>query len=161
MNLRKLIGKLLTFDLTGRTWTHKAEHPYFENLLYFGARKAEDRYWEAELPLPDGSGRIGVTMTGTPEGPTPEEEAFCRKALADLDALFERCRSAFEPEYVNWTKTALPENWRETMSLDGFQVPRNGDESEDWELCYFVEPANHWFTAVFKDGRVTMVSVDG
>src|SRR5262245_51110271 len=98
--LLKALGKLLTRDLTGQTWTRESDHPYFLNLLYFGSRDPTKCYWEAEVQLPAGQSRIGVTMIGTPDGPTVAEEQFCKTALSDLDSLFNKCRSAFEPEYL-------------------------------------------------------------
>jgi hypothetical protein len=75
---------LLTRDLTGRTWQREASHPYFENLIYFGSKDVEACYWEAEVQTSDEALRVGVTMKGTPAGPTAAEEQFCRAALADL-----------------------------------------------------------------------------
>ena len=155
------LGKLLTRDLTGRTWQREASHPYFTNLIYFGSKDEQACYWEAEVQTSDEARRVGVTMKGTPAGPTAAEEQFCRAALADLDALFEKCRSAFQTEFVKWTKQPMPADWRGTFKLDGFQIPINGDALSDWELCYFVEPAGHYFTAVFDKDRVKHVAVDG
>ena len=161
MSLLKSIGELLTRDLSGRSWTREATHPYFSRLTYFGFRDEEKGYWEAELQLPDSERRIGVTMDGTKDGPTAEEEAFCRRTLSDVESLFEKCRTAFENTYLSWVKAPMPADWRAVMYLDGFAVPRDGDESNDWEVCYFVEPAGHYFTAVFRNGFVDHVSVDG
>lgn len=162
MSILDSLGKLLNRDLTGRTWERNAVHPYFSNLIYFGSKKERDCYWEAGLSLPETPGIcISVTMTGTPIGPTKQEEQFCRQQLADLDSLFERCREAFAVEFLEWAKRPLPANWREAFTLDGFQVPPSGDASATWDVCYFVEPAGHYFTAVFANGRVTNVIVDG
>lgn len=161
MSFLKNIANLMTRDLTGKTWVREASHQYFERLTHFGSRKAEGSYWEAELQIPGEAVRIGVNMTGTPEGPTEKEQAFCQMAVADLNLLFERCRAAFEPEFLAWTRQPMPAEWRGTFKLDGFQVPVGGDPSNDWELCYFVEPIGHYFTAVFENGEVAHVAVDG
>ena len=153
------LGKLLSKDLTGKTWQREVAHPYFHNLIYFGSKVESDCYWEAELPM-DGE-MVGVNMTGTSEGPTSEEEAFCRRVLSDPEALFAKCREAFEPEFQRWAKRPLPAAWKGEFKLDGFQVLMNGDSSEAWEVCYFVESAGHYFTAVFEGGRVECVNVDG
>jgi hypothetical protein len=153
------LGKLLTRDLTGRTWQREVDHPYFQKLTYFGSKTPADCYWEAELPR--GSTMVGVNMSGTPDGPTFEEEAFCRRTLSDLDGLFARCREAFEPEFQRWAKRPLPADWFSEFTLDGFQVPVRGDLSEPWEVCYFVEAAGHYFTAVLEGGQVQYVNVDG
>ncbi len=159
--LLRFLGKLLTRDLTGRTWTREGNHQYFEKLIYFGSKDEHSSYWEAEIQLPGSESRIGVNMTGTAAGPTSAEEQFCKAAVADLDTLFDRCRHAFEPEFLKWTKQPLPVSWQGTFRLDGFQIPVNGDASKAWELCYFVEPAAHYFTAVFDHGQIKHVAVDG
>lgn len=153
---------MLTFDLTGRSWEREQEHPYFQNLVYFGSRDVARCYWEAELPLPgDDKVRIGVIMCGTESGPSIEEEKFCRELLADLDKTFERCRSGFANEFPKWSKAPMPTDWRIAFRLDGFQVPLNGDDTNGWELCYFVAPAGRYFTAVFEQGEVKHVEIDG
>jgi hypothetical protein len=162
MSLLSSLAKVLTRDLTGRTWQKESTHAYFQNLIYFGSRNQGESYWEAELSLFDGEdGRIGITMTGTPEGPTKDEERFCREVVGNPNALFERCRAAFDAEFLKWTKQPIPANWRDAFRLDGFQVPVSGDPSENWQVCYFVVPAGHYFTAVFASGKVSNVVVDG
>ena len=162
MRILSALGKLLNRDLTGRTWQQEVSHPYFQRLIYFGSKKAIDCYWEAELPLPGSpEERIGVNMTGTAQGPTEEEVGFCKRTLENLDALFDLCRPAFEGQFQTWAKQPMPVNWRDSFRLDGFQVPIAGDISNSWEVCYFVEPAGHYFTAVFENGQIIDVAVDG
>jgi hypothetical protein len=153
------LGKLLTHDLTGNTSQREVAHPFFRNLIYFGSKNATECYWEAELPLAGQT--VGVNMTGTSNGPTSEEEEFCRRILSDPEALFAMCRSAFEPKFERWAKRPLPAAWSSEFKLDGFQVPLRGDLSEPWEVCYFVQAAGHYFTAVFETGKVEYVNVDG
>jgi hypothetical protein len=120
-----------------------------------------DCYWEAELSVPGQSQKIGVTMRGTGAGPEPSEEAFCRDPLPDVDALFRRCQAAFEPVFAQRASRPFPSAWRDAFVLDGFEVPRQGDLTAPWELCYFVEPAGHYFIAQFVGGEVSDVRVDG
>jgi hypothetical protein len=157
--LQELLA-FFTKDFTGKTWTREQMHPYFGKMLYFGSEDASKSYWEAEL-TPEGEGKVGITFEGTPDGPTDGEDAFCRKALADLDALFEKCRAAFSVDFPTWTESTMPANWRDSFELDGLSLPRHGDPSNAWEVCYFVDLANHWFTAVFENGAVTDVRIDG
>jgi hypothetical protein len=153
--------RILNRDITGLTWTREISHPYFGALVYFGSKKPSECYWEAELSHSELSKKIGVTMQGTPEGPEDSEEAFCRSILADLDTLFEKCRTVFESELSNWSDKPFPTKWREEFVLDGFSIPLHGDPSKPWEVTYFVKPAKHYFTAQFADGRVHDVQVDG
>ena len=148
-------------DLTGKTWVSRQNHPYFGAIVYFGSQDPAQGYWEAEVAVPGMEKIIGVTMKGTAEGPEPSEEAFCRTALSDPDALFEKCRSAFLPVFTTWAKQTLPKDWRQSFVLDGFDIPVDGNPSMPWSVCYFVEPAGHYFTAEFVDGKVTNVRVDG
>lgn len=162
MPLLQSLASLLTRDLTGRTWTREQEHSYFGKLTYFGSKNPTDCYWEAELPLSGATDeQIGITMAGTQDGPTLEEQHFCKVAISDMDGLFAKCRSAFEVEFQQRTQTPIPQDWRMAFKLDGFQVPSRGDPDEPWEVCYFVAPAKHYFTAVFERGEVKHVLVDG
>ena len=114
-------------------------------------------YWEAEVSLPNSNARIGVTMPGTADGPSPEEEQFCRRTVSDLDSLFEKCRPAFEPTFLSWVKKPIPPNWREVFKLNGFAIPESGNPAKPWEVTYYVEPAGHSFTAVFEGGVAVRV----
>lgn len=61
----KFFGKLASFDITGRTWTREVEHPYFQNLIYFGHKDPLRAYWEAEKTDPTFGEAVGLTMKGT------------------------------------------------------------------------------------------------
>lgn len=157
--LRRLWG-LVNKDLTGRTFTRHGSHPYFGKTTYVGSKDASTSYWEAELQTPEGR-PLSVTFHGTPDGPAAGEVSFCQSTLSDLDALFERCRGSFEKEYARWAKGPLPSRWQGTFVLDGISLPRNGDPAAVWQVCYFAEPAGHYFTAEFEKGSVQRVVVDG
>jgi hypothetical protein len=47
------------------------------------------------------------------------------------------------------------------LDLEGLSIPNGGERSRDWEITYFVRPANHWFTARIVDGRAASAYVDG
>jgi len=157
---KTLLG-YLTRDLTGRSWVREQVHPYFGNMNYVGFKEPGKSYWEAEILLPGTLDRIGVTMPGTHEGPTREEEEFCRKSVADLDGLFEFCRAVFEPTFVAWVKKEIPADWQKAFKLDGFEIPREGRIENPWEVTYYVEPAGHSFTAMFEHGVAVRAVVDG
>ena len=156
------ILRFLSRDLTGNSWVRELSHPYFGKMTFFGFKKEPSKsYWEAEVSLPGSNERIGVTMAGTPDGPTPEEEQFCRRTVSDLDGLFEKCRPAFEPTYLSWVKKPFPSNWREAFKLDGFTIPESGNPAKPWEITYYVQPAGHWFTAVLERDVAIRTDVDG
>jgi|PlaIllAssembly_1097288.scaffolds.fasta_scaffold1044359_2 hypothetical protein len=60
-----------------------------------------------------------------------------------------------------WAGSSMPTNWREAFQLDGFSVPENCDESNEWEVCYFVRPAGHYFRAIFQGGKPFEIVVVG
>ena len=156
----KILG-VLNADLSRHTWHRNVPHPYFESLTYFGHEDPTRCYWEAEIADPELSEKISITMQGTEEGPTPSEQEFCQRTISDLDGLFAKCRSAFEPEFISWAEQPFPAEWRKAFLLVGFSVPPQGDASQPWEVTYFVEPANHYFTAEFESDRVVRVVIDG
>lgn len=160
-SIARSIFDFLNRDLSGKTWERRESHPYFGEMIYFGSKDSGNCYWEAEVVVPGQSKTAGITMRGTSAGPTQSEETFCRAALSDVDALFRNCVEVFEPEFIKWAKQPFPSDWRQAFILDGFDVPADGKSTEPWGLCYFVEPAGHYFTAQFVDGKVSNVLVDG
>ena len=160
MGLLRKIWALVNRDVTGKTFTREANHPYFGRIIYFGSTDPSKGYWEAELRSADGR-PVGVTVDGTLDGPEPEEVVFCQSVLGNLDALFARCRESFEKEYSAWAEGPFPSKWQGTFLLDGISLPRHGDPARSWSVCYFVEPAGHYFTAEFESGQVQRVVVDG
>ena len=62
------LGKVLSFlnrDVTGRTWQREVAHPYFKQLIYFGATDPAKCYWEAQLAHPLSGKAVAITMQGT------------------------------------------------------------------------------------------------
>jgi hypothetical protein len=162
--MKKFLLSLFDFlnrDFTGRSWERTQEHPYFEKMTYFGDKDQTKCYWEAGLSHDSLENSFTVILIGTPTGPTDKEEAFCRRTISDLDALFESCRSAIEPVFEQWAKKKMPLNWKESFILDGLHVPKDGDLKAPWEVCYFAEPTGHYFIVKFDNGNVKNVAVDG
>jgi hypothetical protein len=89
------------------------------------------------------------------------QAAFCRSVLNDLDGLFTRCRPVFEGDFEEWSGKPFPPDWRSEFSLVGLGLPERGDDSRPWDVCYFVDAANHYFTAYFEGGRASHLTVDG
>jgi hypothetical protein len=132
------------------------DHPYFGRLTFM-----RGEYWEAELVLPTLPEKVGLTIPAPDSGPTDAQVAFCRGLLADLDALFERCRPLFEGQFEQWAEKPFPPEWRDEFSLVGLGLPAHGDETEPWDVGYFVDAASHYFTAHFEQGRPSYLTVDG
>jgi len=74
------------------------DHPYFGEMVYFGSKDP-----------------------GTQAGPEASEEAFCKAVLSDVETLFKRCQTAFEPIFAKWTKQPFPSAWRDGFTLDGLK----------------------------------------
>lgn len=132
------------------------DHPYFGRLLFMSGN-----YWEGELAVTGVPEKVGLIVPASEDGPSPKQEAFCRELLADLDALFARCRPLFEGDFEEWTEKPFPAEWREEFLLVGLGLPADGDAQNPWDVGYFVDAANHYFTAYFEDGRPSYLSVDG
>lgn len=161
-NLLRSIFSFLNRDLSGQSWEETRSHPFFGELIYFGFKDPAKSYWEGELSLPGESTKFSVTMQGTAEGPTVEEEAFCRHVLGNPDALFEKCRQAFEPVFKEWTHQSIPSgDWKTNFQLDGLEIPMRGDENSPWQATYFVTAPGLYFTANFQNGHVSQVLVNG
>lgn len=159
-NLAKKIFQFLNTNLFGDEKTTESEHPFFGRMVYF-EHKNKGGYWEAELGHPTLRKKFSVIIPVEKHGLDEKHIEFCRTHLEDLDGLFAVCRSAFEAEYKKWTKSPFPTNWREGFVLDGIEVPGNGENVGKWNVCYFSEDANHYFTAYFDNGKVIKVIVDG
>jgi hypothetical protein len=132
------------------------DHPYFGRLTFMPGD-----YWEGELDVPDSPEPVGLVVPAPDTGPDDAQAALCRELLADQDALFERCRPLFEGDFETWTKRPFPTAWREEFVLTGLGLPARGDEREPWDVGYFVDAANHYFTAHFEQGRPSYLTVDG
>ena len=132
------------------------DHPYFGRLIFMAGE-----YWEGELDVPGAPERVGLVVPAPETGPTGKQVAFCRSLLEDLDTLFERCRPVLEGRFEEWTQKRFPDAWRDEFSLTGLGLPARGDETEPWDVGYFVDAANHYFTAHFEDGKPSYLTVDG
>ena len=132
------------------------DHPYFGRLTFMAGE-----YWEGELDVPGVPERVGLVVPAPATGPTEEQVAFCRSLLTDLDALFARCRPLFEGDFEEWAQKPFPRDWRDEFSLTGLGLPAWGEETEPWDVGYFVDAANHYFTARFEDGKPSYLTVDG
>jgi hypothetical protein len=132
------------------------DHPFFGRVTFMPGR-----YWEAELTAPAVKEKVGVTIPADETGPSPQQVAFCRTLLEDLDGLFERCRPVFVGRFEEWTEKPFPRDWREDFSLVGLGLPVDGDPAQPWDVTYFVDAANHYFTAYFENGTPADMTIDG
>jgi hypothetical protein len=124
------------------------DDPYFGRLTFM-----RGGYWEGELVVPGVSENVGLVVPASETGPSEEQAAFCRRLFADLEALFARFRPVFEGDFELWAEQPFPDEWRADFSLVGLGLPEAGENAKPWNVCYFVDAANHYFTVSFEDGR--------
>ncbi|GHA28974.1 hypothetical protein [Oceanisphaera arctica] len=130
-------------------------HEFFGRIVFMGGDKAEPNdYWESEQP-------VSVLINAGLAGPGSPQVEFYRGCIADLDELFRQCWPIFEPDFELWTGKAFTGKWRDDFELMSIELPVDGDVSNDWSVCYFVDAANHYFTASFKRGLPRYNTIDG
>jgi hypothetical protein len=116
--------------------------------------------WEGEIGVPTVSEKVAIAVPAPKTGPTEGQATFCRHLLADLDALFARCRPVFEGEFEQWTGRPFPSNWRDEFSLGGIALPEDGDEARPWDVGYSLLGAEQLFTAFLEGGQARYAAVD-
>ncbi len=138
------------------------DHEFFGSIVFMGEDKpADDDYWESELAIADNPKPVTVLINAPVTGPEDSQVIFCQQALSDPDGLFGRCWPVFEPDFEQWTGKAFGGDWRDDFVLISIEIPRNGDESHQWAVCYYVDAASHYFTARFVAGRPAFNEIDG
>jgi hypothetical protein len=137
-------------------------HEFFGKILFMGGDKhKEDDYWEAELEIKGAKEPITVLIGAGKEGPDSKHAAFFKKCVSDLDTLFDKCWPIFEPDFQQWTGKPFSENWRDDFELMSIEIPREADENNEWTVSYYVDAANHYFTARFINGKPKYNEIDG
>ncbi|NNK75894.1 MAG: hypothetical protein HKP42_07505 [Maribacter sp.] len=126
-----------------------------------GKTPALNDYWESEQKIKGVKEPILVLITAGIEGPSIEQVIFFKKCIEDLDQLFEKCWPIFEPDFEQWTEVKFNGNWKEHFDLMSIEIPRDADPKNNWSVCYFVDKANHYFTAQFENGVPKFNEIDG
>lgn len=138
------------------------EHDFFGKMLFMGDEEpADDDYWEAELSIKEAKGPLTVLINAPISGPTEEHVSFYKNSVSDLDALFNKCWPIFEPDFRQWTEKEFSGDWKDDFELMSIEIPRNADEKNEWTVGYYVDAANHYFTARFIDGKPKYNEIDG
>ena len=159
----ELLGKLWQLvekDITAPVETLELTDGFFGKVSYFGT-KGQAGHWEAELLQPKSADKFIVVI---PAGKDVSLEPYARlmaNLIKDMDGMFTRCQQAFEIEWHKWVNEPFPARWRETFILNCITLPGNASLDDNWSLCYFVNPAERYFTALFNAGKVSKVIVDG
>lgn len=142
--------------------TQQMEHDFFGTIRFMGGDRPTDTdYWEAELSIDGVQEPLTVLINAPESGPNANQIEFFHQAVSDPDALFEKCWPVFAPDFREWTNREFSGNWRDDFELLSIEIPANGDADNEWSVGYFVEAANHYFTARFIDGKPTYNEIDG
>ena len=140
----------------------KIEHGFFGKIIFMGGETpSDDDYWECELRVKGVKEPIGVTINAGIEGPKRGQVTFYKNAISNLDNLFDQCWPIFEPDFEQWTQKKFSGNWRDDFELMGIDIPKDASPNNKWAVCYFVDDANHYFTAQFENGRPKSNEIDG
>lgn len=140
----------------------KKEHEFFEDLLLWP--QGSPACWQARVKY--GQGTIGVYTEddGPIKGyrePTASEEAFCKNTLAKPSEVYKRALPAIHEAWESLgNETALPENWQDEFTLDGFSVPVDCNTSTYWGVSYSSKSAKHYISIGFHKGVPVLESVD-
>ena len=138
------------------------DHDYFGKIFFMGGSVPEDDdYWECELIVNDDKEPISIQITADINGPTSKQVMLCKANLSNLDGLFAKCWFIFEPDFQQWTDKKFSGKWRDDFELMGFSIPKDADTNNAWNVCYFVDSANHYFTAQFENGIAKYNEIDG
>lgn len=137
-------------------------HDFFGKIIFMGNDiPADNDYWESEIEIKDAKEPLTVLINAPREGPVDVHGRFYEQAVADLDLLFEKCWRVFKPDFKQWTNKEFSGNWKDDFELMSIEIPRNGDENNEWTVTYYVDAANHYFTARFIDGVARYNEIDG
>jgi hypothetical protein len=150
-----MLGKIFRFlnkDLTGRTWESRATHPYFGEMVYFGNKDESRAYWEiSNLTLPGTDNAISIYLKGTEHGLTADEERFCHELIGRHAAFATECLPVIDAELQDRRSTAVIT--AESMRLESFEVPEDGDRTKPWEATFSVQTVDGLFTVEYVDGE--------
>jgi hypothetical protein len=86
---------------------------------------------------------------------------FYKRCVSDLDTLFDKCWPIFEPDFQEWAGKTFSGKWRDDFKLMSIEIPREADENNEWTVGYYVDAANHYFTARFISGKPKYNEIDG
>lgn len=138
------------------------EHEYFGKILFMGGDEPTyDDYWEAEASIKETKEPLAILINAQLSGPTEAHVEFYKNAVSDLESLFSKCWPIFEPDFQQWTGKQFSGKWKEDFELMSIEIPRDADEKNEWTVGYYVDAANHYFTARFIDGKPMYNEIDG
>jgi len=138
------------------------QHEFFGKIIFMGGDvPAEDDYWESEISIKEAKEPLTVLINAPLSGPSNEHVNFYTNAVSDLGALFKKCWPIFEPDFEQWTDKKFSGNWKDDFEIMSIEIPRNADVTNEWTVSYYVDAANHYFTARFINGKPKYNEIDG
>jgi len=138
------------------------EHDFFGKIFFMGGDiSVANDYWESELKIEGAKEPLTVLINAPKKGPSEDQAAFYKNVISDLDALFNKCWPIFEPDFSPWTNKEFSGDWKEDFELMSIEIPKDGNENNEWSVSYYVDAANHYFTARFENGEPKYNEIDG
>ena len=138
------------------------DHDFFGKITFMmGDLPNEDGYWESEVSINEAKEPLTILINASLAGPTEKHVAFYKNAVSDLNALFNRCWPIFETDFEEWTNKKFTGNWQDDFEIMAIEIPQDADENNEWTVSYYVDAANHYFTARFINGKPKYNEIDG
>ncbi len=137
-------------------------HELFGKMLFMGGHEpSEGDYWESEIAIEETKEPLSVLINAPISGSSSSHVNFYQDAVSDLDELFNRCWPIFEPDFEQWTHKKFTGNWKDDFEIMSIEIPKNADVNNEWTVCYYVDAANHYFTARFINGKPKFNEIEG
>ena len=137
-------------------------HVFFGKIVFIGNEKSKGNdYWEAEFKIEGAKEPITVLINVGKDGPDSKHVDFIQNCITDLDALFDKCWPIFKPDFQQWAGKPFSGKWRDDFELVSIEIPKEANDKNEWTVGYFVDAANHYFTARFIDGKPRYNEIDG
>ena len=166
-NLLQRLWWHLTLPAGWDTVDRTVSHPSLGALHYHGTRMRPNGSVHGgwKVTPPGFAQPIGLGFPTLGDEPTPAYLEQFEALLGDLDGLFERFRPDIAAEYLQWTDTPLPADWRSVLRLDSIELRPLGEDVEEdgepWQVSYWCERMQHWIVVHLDGDRLDYVAVDG
>jgi hypothetical protein len=162
MKIAELLDKILSYDITRRTWVEEFAHPYFGNIIFSAAKAKERNFWQGTIECKFAyRGQIEVDMGGRPDGELAEEKRFCESIISNVESLLKSFEPYIKPVYENYLSRLLPENIANELVLASISIPDGCNEANEWQIGFVARSTSSYIDVhlVMKD--VQYVTIEG
>ena len=121
----KRVCRWLNTDLTGRTWTERADHDYFGSMTLFAFRDSPTSYWEAQLVIDNRT--VDVFIESPERTPPCAEQVRFAQALAGAPPMVRRrVAPQLAEAFAQFYKEPMPAEPDDWLALVSFSIPARG-----------------------------------